>query len=200
MRIATFNIKGGTGKSSISLSLALEYKFGVVTNDTGADFEDVLPENSFLRIEKGEKIPSFDSDMAIIFDLAGETSKGTIELLNMADVILIPTTTKTIDLKPTLLAIQEVENLKKPYFIIANKLKKVEDDLDYIRKVVHEFYPDTPIFPIKQTEAFNTLFDASISISSIIKDKRKFPFGFQYKPVLKQIEDIAEAINLNNSE
>ena len=54
MKIAVFNLKGGQGKSSIALNLALSLKFDVISNDKITKLEKILPEDNFMKIEKDQ--------------------------------------------------------------------------------------------------------------------------------------------------
>ena len=50
MKIVIFNIKGGQGKTSLAVNLALTLNAGVITNDVYSPIEKVLPEKQFMKI------------------------------------------------------------------------------------------------------------------------------------------------------
>ena len=59
MKIVMFNLKGGQGKSSIALNLALTMDMNIISNDIITQIEDVLPPDNFLKIGKTENEKDF---------------------------------------------------------------------------------------------------------------------------------------------
>ena len=70
--ITIYNFKGGPGKTSCAMNIALTMDYGVVTNDIYSPIEEVF--DNVLKVSPSEEFPDFPTDAEVIFDL-GATSK-----------------------------------------------------------------------------------------------------------------------------
>ena len=68
MKIAIWNLKGGQGKTVLSLSLAMLKGFYVVTNDVHSPIDDVLPEGHALRLGIKDVLPDVPDNIDLIYD------------------------------------------------------------------------------------------------------------------------------------
>jgi len=71
MKITIYNFKGGVGKTSIALNIALNLGLPVVTNDIYSPLERLLGEDKFIKLAKDQTIPTLSSEHSIIFDFGG---------------------------------------------------------------------------------------------------------------------------------
>lgn len=71
MKITVYNFKGGTGKTSIALNLALTMQYAIISNDTYSPLEKVLDPKKFIKLEAGKDLPNLPEKYFIIFDLGG---------------------------------------------------------------------------------------------------------------------------------
>lgn len=165
MKLTVYNFKGGVGKTSISLNMALTLDYGIVTNDIYSPLEDILGKKRVLKISPTGKINKLPDDYDIIFDLGGYLDERAVPALKQSDYVLIPVVREVLDLKISLSTIKEIERHNKNIIIVANRTKK--NDYEQIKKVMSKFY-DYPIFNIKQSQAIPNLLENKISIRNTV--------------------------------
>ena len=83
MKITIFSLKGGVGKTSISVNLALTLKYGVITNDVYTPLERVVSKESLLKLEQNQALPDLPESYDIIFDFGGYVDSRVIKAINM---------------------------------------------------------------------------------------------------------------------
>ena len=195
MKIVMFNLKGGQGKSSIALNLALTMDMNIISNDIITQIEDVLPPDNFLKIGKDEDFPNIEEDIDIIYDLGGWLDNRTISILKQADLIIIPMINGIMNNKTSLNSIEQVKNINKNILIIANKTKK--DDYNIICELVNKYFSEEnfPILELRETTAFEKIMEKEESIQNIVeKDKL---LKFSYSRVVEQFNNIITFIRKN---
>lgn len=195
MKIVMFNLKGGQGKSSIALNLALTMNMNIISNDIITQIEDVLPPDNFLKIGKDEDFPNIEEDIDIIYDLGGWLDNRTISILKQADLIIIPMINGIMNNKTSLNSIEQVKNINKNILIIANKTKK--DDYNIICELVNKYFSEEnfPILELRETTAFEKIMEKEESIQNIVeKDKL---LKFSYSRVVEQFNNIITFIREN---
>ena len=147
-----FNLKGGQGKSSIALNLALTMDMNIISNDIITQIEDVLPPDNFLKIGKDDDFPNIEEDIDIIYDLGGWLDNRTISILKQADLIIIPMINGIMNNKTSLNSIEQVKNINKNILIIANKTKK--DDYNIICELVNKYFSEENFPALFKSRAF----------------------------------------------
>lgn len=201
MKITIFNIKGGQGKSSIALNLALSMDANIITNDIITPIEDILPSGRFLKIEKDKDFPNIpdEYDLDIIYDLGGWIDTRTKRVIEESNLIIIPMINETINNKASLVSLQNILQLNKNILVIVNRSEK--DDKDCISYLINQLLKEynyninIPILEIKNTTAFNKMIDNKESIQNIVK---KDPLlAFSYNKVLNQFNEIVNFISRN---
>lgn len=199
MKITIFNIKGGQGKSSIALNLALSMDANIITNDIITPIEDILPSGRFLKIEKDKDFPNIpdEYDLDIIYDLGGWIDTRTKRVIEESNLIIIPMINETINNKASLVSLQNILQLNKNILVIVNRSEK--DDKDCISYLINQLLKEynyninIPILEIKKTTAFNKMIDNKESIQNIVK---KDPLlAFSYNKVLNQFNEIVNFIS-----
>lgn len=192
MKIIIFNIKGGQGKTSLAVNLALTLGAGVITNDLYSPLEKVLPENQFIKVDLNSDFPSIEEDnINIIYDLGGWIDVRSVKLFSEADLIIIPIINDYINNQVAINTIEEIKKYNKNILIIANRTEK--KDYEDIVNLIQGIYGDKfPILELKKTTAFSKIFARSKSIENIIKEDKLL--AFSYREVQKQLERIVEFI------
>ncbi len=84
MKITVYNFKGGTGKTSISMNLALTMDYSVVTNDLYSPLEKVLDDKRILKLNHDDNLPVFPENYDLIFDFGGHVDVRAIEALKQS--------------------------------------------------------------------------------------------------------------------
>ena len=202
-KIAVFSIKGGEGKTALSLFLAQKLKYGLVTNEIYSELDSVLPPERVLKIKSTEPFPELPDDYDIIYDLRGSADKNVIDVLRVVDHVIIPVT-RTPEIRQSLATILEVEVHNKNIILIANKLKK--GDWAWIqsraRTLIEGF--NYPIFPMNHTKMFERLYSSKTSIDDylnnvknpLFKDKKNALASTWYKEPLRQFDEIISYLSL----
>lgn len=167
MQITVYNFKGGVGKTSIALNLALSLDFGIITNDVCSPLDRVLDESQFIKIAPSDQLPTISKEYDIIFDFGGYLDPRVIEAIQKSDWILIPVINDYLNLQVTLDAVNEIKQYNEKIIIIANKTQK--NDFEDIKAVIRKFYNNIKIMELKQSKAFVNIFEERKPISEMIK-------------------------------
>lgn len=196
MKILIWSLKGGVGKTSIALNLALSCKYKIITNERYSLLPNILNEEELLQLQINEKLPQFKKEDKIIFDMGGTIDKRIVDCLQLIDFILVPTTANDIDIQgciSTLIELQEYVKEDK-IIIIANNIvhpkdsKKIKNIVDQISTHKH--------FEIKRSRGMVNIFSEKKSISDLIKDNglnKRY-----YKIINEQFNNLINFIGIEN--
>lgn len=193
MKIVMFNLKGGQGKSSIALNLALTLKMNVISNDAITQIEDILPEDNFINVGKNEEFPNIEEKgLDIIYDLGGWLDNRIVKIVEKADLIIVPMINAIMNNKTSLNSIEQIKKINSKILIIANKTKK--DDYAIICELIHKYFPNDnfKILELKDTTAFEKILEKEKSIEEIVENDKLLRFS--YHKVVEQFNDIINYI------
>lgn len=186
MKITVFTFKGGQGKTSLAVALALEYEFLVVNNDIYSIIDKVLPKGTAKILEQDEDVPVLPDEVDIIYDFGGYADERVVDALAISDWVIIPVTNKDEQcLHSARKSIREVMEHTHNIVIVATQTKK--GDFEEIKSELQAFQ-QFPLIEIKQTTAFERMMKERKSISSLMKNNPLLKY--HYREPYKQIGSI----------
>ena len=191
MRIVVWNLKGGQGKTVLSLNIAMLEGMFVVTNDVHSPIDDVLGEDRTLRLSMRDPLPDVPANVPLIYDFGGYPDARIIEAAKTADHILIPLVYESpLEMQVTINAISEIERYNPKITIILNKSKP--GDYERARDVLGQFN-SYPILEVKQSTAFVRSIEQKKSLKQLIDENGLF--SFHYSKPLEQLRAIIAHIS-----
>lgn len=198
VKIVLCNFKGGPGKSTIALNLALHLgdEWAILTNDRLSAIRGVLPESRFRIIERHEDFPKVDESWKLIYDFAGDLDDRQARAIREADRVIIPTVNEFKVLDGTLQTLEEVSKMNQRVIVIANRLgllDKADRELESIEKVVRKHF-GFPVLPLKQSRLFTLPEEKKVSAKAIAD--AAILHRMPYQKALGQLEAIVEELKL----
>lgn len=186
MRITVFTLKGGQGKTSISLALALLYDFLVVTNDEYSPIDKVLSKGQVKHLKQNESLPPVPADVDLIFDFGGYPDGRVLDALACSDWVIIPVIYDSpLEMQTAIKTIREIEQFNKNILLVVNRTHKGTFEA---AKTILDGFVKYPLFEVKQSTAFSKMVTEGKSIRQLMDDN--FLLGYHYKVPLQQVEAI----------
>ena len=157
--ITFFNKKGGTGKTSLSFSIAKDLDYALLSNDDSV-IEEIYPNKAKILDEI--EIINYDT----IYDLGGYIDKNIIGLFKASDMVVVPTLLDINSIKRTINTVLEVNKYCKNIIIVLNrieknKLGKYEQSVKALESL------KKPIIKIRESEAITNSIHRSKTISQL---------------------------------
>lgn len=158
-RITFFNKKGGTGKTSLSFSIAKDLNYPLLSNDDSV-IEDIYPNKAKILPE----IKVIDHDC--IYDLGGYIDVGIVEVFKASSQIIVPTTLDVNSIKRTINTVMEINKYCENIIIVINrskidKLQKYKQSIEAIKGLGKQ------IIYIRESEAITNSIHTSKTISEL---------------------------------
>ncbi len=195
MKITVYNLKGGVGKTSLSLNLSLTLDYGIITNDVYSPMENVLPSSRLLKIEPNEDIPDIPEDYNTIFDFGGYLDNRVIDALKISDFVIIPVVCNMLNVQVSINTIEEIKKYNNNIVIVANRVQG--EDFKNLKNAFEELEYKYPIIPIKQSKALDAVFEKKKSIASLVKEGGLQAFSF--KLVNEQFNNLINFLEVNKN-
>jgi cellulose biosynthesis protein BcsQ len=210
MLVTVYNVKGGAGKTPISVNIALDKGWAIATNEPyhvldGFDPE-VLPDDRVLSVPMEKPFPKFPDTYNVVFDLAGSISTHAESIksaIAQSDLVIVPIYNEIKCLTAGLHTINEVSSLNSNIVVAATKLQKKRKevftdwsesgDCTNIREYVERHISKKiKVFPLKFSTAFERIFEDEKSILQLMDDDPLL--GRAYQDVAKQFDDLYDEI------
>lgn len=164
MSYVVYSIKGGVGKTTLSVQLAQMLEFTYVTNDSHSSAHNLMPEEKGFLVSKDEykEIPY---DENIVYDFGGFKDERILEILEKSKKVFIPTLTSIVDVQATLATLKDVIKINKNIVIVINRTKnnnKAKDLKEYLEEEINKLYKNTqiPIIFVRDSSVLeDSLFD-----------------------------------------
>ncbi len=159
MKIAVFNLKGGVGKTTLSVSLAIDLKMYLISNDDSV----IMSVYDYAKIMKEPKLIE-----NCIYDFGGFVDDSVNQILPFCDLVLIPLTADLNSFKKTISSFEQIQNKNKNIVFVANRAEK--EDFEEIKKFLKKY--ELPIFEIRESRIWKKTFEQKKSVLEIKNDSK----------------------------
>lgn len=164
MSFVVYSIKGGVGKTTLSVQISQMIEYTYVTNDSHSSAHNLMPEEKGFLVssEEYEEIPYDDN---VVYDFGGFKDTRINDIIKQANKILIPTLTSIVDVQATLATLKDVIEINKNIVIIVNRAKnnnKATDLKEYLEDEIKKLDSNIniPIIFVRESSVLeDSLFD-----------------------------------------
>ncbi len=144
MSIVVYSIKGGVGKTTLSVQISQMLDYTYVTNDSHSSAHNLMPEEKgfLVSTEEYEEIPY---DENIVYDFGGFKDHRINDIIKKANKIVIPTLTSIVDVQGTIATLKDVALINKNIIIVINRTKnnnKAVELKEYLLEEINKSYKD----------------------------------------------------------
>jgi MinD superfamily P-loop ATPase len=193
MSAVFYTIKGGVGKTTLSVQLAQMKNQYYVTNDAHASAHEFLDEERALLISSEENEIPFDDEA--IYDFGGFKDIRIKPIIEKADIVCIPTLMSRVDIKACLATVKEVMEINKNILVIVNRAKsngKAQEMQEFLEFEISRFNKDANIRFLIVREA-NVLEDSLFDCNAVIEKAKVNKLAAHiYRNTIKDMSDLLE--------
>lgn len=164
MSYVVYSIKGGVGKTTLSVQISQMLNFTYVTNDSHSSAHNLMPEEKGFLVSK-EEYDEIPYDENVVYDFGGFKDTRINDIVKQAQKIVIPTLTSIVDLQATLATLKDVIKINKNILIVVNRAKnnnKANELKEYLKEEISKEYKDIniPIIFVRESSVLeDSLFD-----------------------------------------
>jgi MinD superfamily P-loop ATPase len=192
MKIIIWNLKGGQGKTVLSLAIAMLEGYYIVTNDVHSPIDEVIGEDRALRMGMRDPLPEVPEGIDLIYDFGGYPDARIIDAAKQADVVIVPIIYESpLEMQVTINALGEIEKYTDKIVIVLNKAKA--GDYERAKAVFEQFDIEYPVFEVKQSTAFSRAIEQKKSMQQMVDENGLF--SFHYSKPLEQVRTLLAAIS-----
>ncbi|MBP9616445.1 MAG: hypothetical protein KBD88_05435 [Aliarcobacter sp.] len=147
MSFVVYSIKGGVGKTTLSVQISQMFDYTYVTNDSHSSAHNLMPEEKGFLVssEEYDEIP-FDEN--IVYDFGGFKDTRINNIIRQANKIIIPTLTSIVDVQATMATLKDVAQINKNIVIAINRTKnnnKAIELKEYLTEEIKKSFQDLEI-------------------------------------------------------
>ena len=147
MSFVVYSIKGGVGKTTLSVQISQMFDYTYVTNDSHSSADNLMPEEKGFLVssEEYDEIP-FDEN--IVYDFGGFKDTRINNIIKQANKIIIPTLTSIVDVQATMATLKDVAQINKNIIIAINRTKnnnKAIELKEYLAEEIKKSFQDLDI-------------------------------------------------------
>lgn len=194
MKVLIWTIKGGVGKTSLSLFIQQSISNSqIITNDVNNPYNLLLKENDdYYLLPNSMDIPTFnDEDVSIIYDFGGFIDQRIKDfIIKTKDLlILIPFNPDIVSFQSAVSIFNEIKELSQNIIFVINRAKK--GDYDLFKEQMEKMNINKGLLEVKESKMFQNIFNKQETLEDIKNNKL---LNHSYKPVLKQIDNLVKEL------
>ena len=160
--ITFFNKKGGTGKTSLSFSVAKDLNYPLLSNDDSV-IEEIYPSKAKIL----ERLQLIEHD--VVYDLGGFIDEDAIEIFKGSSIVVVPTTLDINAIKRTINSVMEINAYCSNILIVINRIKL--DKLGKYRQSIEALKGlGKPIVHVRETEAITNSIHLGKTITELYSE------------------------------
>ena len=164
MSFVVYSIKGGVGKTTLSVQISQMLDYTYVTNDSHSSAHNLMPEEKGFLVssEEYEEIPYDDR---VVYDFGGFKDTRINDIIKKSNKVIIPTLTSIVDVQATLATLKDVIEVNKNIIIVVNRTKnnnKSTELKEYLLEEIEKLYGkvNIPIIFVRDSSVLeDSLFD-----------------------------------------
>ena len=210
MKLTVYCLKGSAGKTPIAVNIALDKGFAIGTNEPYNLLDTFIPEERFIAVDPSEAFPDFPDDIDIVFDLAGmisrDASASIVSAVKQSHVVIVPIYNELKCINAGINTIRELQRYTDKIVVVATKLQKQKHDVftdwresedfkNIARIVWSTTKEEIPIFPLKFSKVFDTIFEREKSIAQLMESDVLLRYA--YREVNEQFQAIFTFLRAN---
>lgn len=199
MKVTVFNVKGGVGKSPISVALSEHLpNSGIISNEKSDAYMSNFSFYEYSSDPVGYAGIIEDKYDHIIFDFAGDYSAHVINATKVSDVLIVPTVRDLDALQKTVNVINELKDYGTPILAVVTKTKPGGDPM--VEDMIFDNFGDeVPVFHLRETKLFlNSLALGQRPIEYV--EKGVPLYRSTYRNILTEMGELAEAVKILGGE
>ena len=164
MSFVVYSIKGGVGKTTLSVQISQMLEHTYVTNDSHSSAHNLMPEEKGFLVsrEEYEEIPYDDN---VVYDFGGFKDTRINDIIKQANKIVIPTLTSIVDVQATMATLKDVLEINKNVILVVNRTKNNNKAIELKEYLVDEIKKldsniNIPIIFVRESSVLeDSLFD-----------------------------------------
>ena len=107
MSFVVYSIKGGVGKTTLSVQISQMFEHTYVTNDSHSSAHNLMPEEKGFLVSS-EEYDEIPYDHNVVYDFGGFKDTRINDIIKQANKIVIPTLTSIVDVQATMATLKDV--------------------------------------------------------------------------------------------
>lgn len=122
MSFVVYSIKGGVGKTTLSVQISQMFEHTYVTNDSHSSAHNLMPEEKGFLVSS-EEYDEIPYDHNVVYDFGGFKDTRINDIIKQANKIVIPTLTSIVDVQATMATLKDVVEINKNIILVVNRAK-----------------------------------------------------------------------------
>lgn len=192
-KILIWNLKGGCGKTAISIALAHKLGYPVITNDNSETLRRSIKKDRLLELKKSSEVPIIDC--GVIFDFGGFLDNRIVSVSKECQYMVIPIIPEPDDLQRSLQTIFSLREVNKDikFLVVVNRVKS-KGQFEFVKTNILKRADFCSVFELKESRALPNQYYGK-SISEMMNNPL---LRYAYSKVSNQIDLISEFILKGN--